>query len=149
MGVPNFRFFSPLRMRADLNNFWWTWEPRRRTFKKMETFFFWQKKIPNSQPKFSVCEFGIFFCKKKRSQFFESSPCWLPGPPKIIQIGPHPEWRKNIRFLAWFCLYASLDKSRRQNQGGVAGRPRRGARKARPTLRSVEEKSQTGHMSHR
>ena len=36
-----------------------------------------------------------------------------------------------------------------RNQGGVAGRPRRGARKARPTLRSVEEKSQTRHMCHR
>ena len=39
-GVPNFRIFSSLRMRADLNNFWWTWEPTRRTFGKFCAFFF-------------------------------------------------------------------------------------------------------------
>ena len=86
-------------MRADLNNFWWTWEPTRRTFEKFVPFF-WAEKNPNSQPKFLFVNLEFFFCQKKKGRFFfESTPCWLPGPPKIIQIGPHPEWRKIFGFL--------------------------------------------------
>ena len=72
MGVPNFRIFSPLRMRADLNNFWWTWEPRRRTFKKKngDLFYFWQKnkfRIHNRNFRFANSD---FFLQKKKFPFF-------------------------------------------------------------------------------
>ena len=62
-------------------------------FRKNWCFFFGEK-FPNSQKEISVVNSEIFSAKKKSTNFFESSPCWLPGPPKIIQIGPHPEWRK-------------------------------------------------------
>ena len=63
-------FFS-LGMRVDLNNFWWTWEPTRRTFeKKWRPFFFGRKKFRIHNPKFSVCEFGIFFLQKKKVSIF-------------------------------------------------------------------------------
>ena len=87
--VPNFRIFSSLRMRADLNNFWWTWEPTRRTFKKVSCLFFLQNFFPNSQPKFLFVNSEIFSVKKKaRCLFFESPPCWLPGPPKKYSNRP-------------------------------------------------------------
>ena len=60
--------FLQLGMRVDLNKFWWTREPTWRTFKKIETFF--QKKNPNSQPKFFGCEFGKFFLPKKKVSIF-------------------------------------------------------------------------------
>ena len=65
-------------------------------FLHRRTFFFGRKKIPNSQKEISVVNSEFFSAKKKKElEFLESSPCWLPGPPKIIQIGPHPESRKN------------------------------------------------------
>ena len=107
MGVLNFRIFSSLRMRADLNNFWWIWEPTRRTFKTKKMVcvcvFFWQKKKSEFTTEISFCEFGFFSAKKNAPIFFESSPCWLPGPPKIIQTGPHLSEEKN-RFLALVLL---------------------------------------------
>ena len=57
-GSAQLQIFSPLRMRADLNNFWWTWEQTWRTFGNLEFSPFWQKKS----------EFTT-----------EISPCWLPG----------------------------------------------------------------------
>ena len=90
MGVPNFRIFSSLRMRADLNNFWWTWEPTRRTFGKFGVFF-WQK-IPNSQPKFLFVNSDFFSAKKKRSPFFL----------KVRHVGSHVHQKlfKSARILS-------------------------------------------------
>ena len=63
--------FSPFRMRADLNNFWWTRERTWRIFKKKWGHFFCRKKFPNSQTEIFGCEFGFFFLpNKKKSPFF-------------------------------------------------------------------------------
>ena len=62
--------FSPLRMRADLDNFWWTWEPTRRTFKKKSwCFFFWQKKMPEFTTEIYFREFGFL---PKKIELFRS-----------------------------------------------------------------------------
>ena len=100
MGVPNFRIFSPLRMRADLNNFWWTWEPTRRTFGKFRAFFFWQKKIPNSQPKFLFVNSEIFFCQKKKARNF----------PKVRHVGSrvHQKLFKSARILSGEKIFGFL-----------------------------------------
>ena len=53
--------FSPLRIRADLNSFWWTREPTWRTFGNFGVCVcFWQKKIPNSQKETSVVNPDFF-----------------------------------------------------------------------------------------
>ena len=84
-GSAQLQNFSQLRMRADLNNFWWTWEPTRRTFKKMWCLFFLaEKKFRIHNRNFSVVNSDFFSAKTKDTKNFESSPCWLPGPPKII-----------------------------------------------------------------
>ena len=84
--------FSPLRMRADLNNFWWTWEPTRRTFKKMETFFFCRKKFRIHKPKFRVVNSEFFSAKKKRSPIFS----------KVRRVGSqvHQKLFKSARILS-------------------------------------------------
>ena len=58
--------------------------------KKKWVPFFIAENFRINTPEIPGCEFGTFY-QKKRHQFFESSPYWLPGPPKIIQIDPHPE----------------------------------------------------------
>ena len=98
MGVPNFRLFSPLRMRAALDNFWWTWVPTWRTCYQKKSSLFGSGKTKSEFPTgISFCEYGSVCPPPKGRFFFESSPCWLPGPPKIIQIGPHPERSVCIR----------------------------------------------------
>ena len=95
MGVLNFRIFSSLRMRADLNNFWWIWEPTRRTFKTKKLVcvcvFFWQKKKSEFTTEISFCEFG-FFSAKKTHQFFS----------KVRHVGSrvHQKLSKSARVLS-------------------------------------------------
>ena len=64
-------------------------------FRTIPYFFFWQKKKSKFTTEISFCEFGQK-SQKKGTKFIESSPCWLPGPPKIIQIGPHLEQERSM-----------------------------------------------------
>ena len=109
MGVHNFRLFLSLRMWVDLNLFlvglFYTSELTWKTFKTVGCLFFWQG-FPNSQQKFLFVNSDLFFCQKKKTpSFFESSPCWLPGPPKNYFNRAVSRVKKTILFLAWFCLY--------------------------------------------
>ena len=40
-------------------------------------------------------------------------PCWVLGPSKSIQIGPHREWQKTRVSLVCFCLYGILHANER------------------------------------
>ena len=85
--------FSPLRIWADLNNFWWTREPTWRTFGKMETFFFFAEKNSEFTKRNFGCEFGNFFLqKKKKVSIF----------PKVRRVGSqvHQKLFKSARILS-------------------------------------------------
>ena len=81
--------FSSLRIRADLNDFWWTREPTWRTFGKLRAFFFWQKKISEFTKRNFGCEFGIFFLpKKKRHKIFRKFAVLAPRSTKNYSNRP-------------------------------------------------------------
>ena len=53
-----------LEVRANLNNFWWTWEPTWRTFDKFRAFFL--AFLSEFTKRNFGCEFGFLFCQKKK-----------------------------------------------------------------------------------
>ena len=73
---------------ADLDGFWWTWEPTWRTFGKFDAVFFDRICFPNSQPKFLVLVSDFFSAKNKASNF-----------PKTRHVGSqvHPRSSKSAR----------------------------------------------------
>ena len=71
-------------------------KPNMANFFPTAGHFFGRKRFPNSQKEISVVNSISFFCQTKNVIRWEkSSPCWVSGPPKIIQIGPHRELKKN------------------------------------------------------
>ena len=96
MGAPNFRFFSSFGMRVDFNNFWWTWEPTRRTFKKKLVSFFWQKKNSEVTTEISFCEFGFFSAPpQKTHQIFRKFAVLAPRSTKNYSNRPVSRVTKN------------------------------------------------------
>ena len=97
MGVPN------CRMRADLNNLV-DMEANMANFqKKMGAFF-----LKDFFSEFTTRKFRFvnseFLPKKIGTHFFFPKVRHVGSQvhQKKSNFGPHPEWRKNIRFLAWF-----------------------------------------------
>ena len=71
-------------------------KPNMANFPPTVWHFWGGKKNPNSQKEISVVNSEFFFCQTKNVlRLDKSSPCWVSGPPKTTQIGPHREWQKN------------------------------------------------------
>ena len=127
MGVPNFRFFLSLGMRADLNNFGGPESQHGELSENLVCIFFGRKKFPNSQPKFLFVNSEFFLPKKITPNF-----------PKVRRVGSqvHQKLFKSARIPSGKILFGFLLGSACM-PGGVAvvvlaRRPRRGSLAEQP-----------------
>ena len=115
MGVPNFSIFLPLALCGPIWMIFGGPETQHgELFPHRRTFFVWQKKNPNSQPKVIFVNSELFFCPKKKSY----------GGKKVRHVGfqVHQKSSKSARIrsgkktrvsLVCFCLYRECDATRK------------------------------------
>ena len=113
-------------MRADLNNFWWTWEPTWRTFKKeIGCLFFLADFFSEFTTEISFCEFGFFFCQKKLHHNFRKFAMLAPRSTKNYSNRPVSRVTKNysVSCLVLLVEAASLLNAITHNDGILYGAP--------------------------
>ena len=88
---------------------------RKEEFGCLFSFFLQKNNFRIHNPKFSGCEFGFFFCKKKCTYFFSKvRHVGSQVHQKIFTSARIPSDKKNIRFFAWLCLYSAAKKKLRK-----------------------------------